>query len=145
VLRRIRDAKARTGCVAEEVPRETRASYAGSVFGAPWRSRRPQGCSAKDNEQAGTTRVALGPHCGTAGGARSALQAPRRAVEEEFAILRFAAVKKSRRGNTLAVVGDREVVSLSPLPVRQPNVSGGTYGGRKQSRWAWGRADGFAV
>jgi len=32
-------AKARTGCVAEEVPGATRGSYAGCAWGAPWRSR----------------------------------------------------------------------------------------------------------
>ena len=38
-LRSAHIAKARTGCVVEEVPRATRGSYSGCVWGAPWRSR----------------------------------------------------------------------------------------------------------
>jgi len=44
----------------------------------------------------------------------------------------------------LATLDRASVKELPSLSVRQPNVSGGTYGGRTQSRWLRA-ADGFAV
>jgi hypothetical protein len=59
--------------------------------------------------------------------------APR--IDGVLAILHFIAVKKSLVDHTLAQSDRASVKELLSLSVRQPNVSGGTYGGRRQSRW----------
>jgi hypothetical protein len=48
-------------------------------------------------------------------------------------------------GTRLPCRRPRGCISLQPLSVRRPNVSGGTYGGTKAKPSGVGRADGFAV
>ena len=56
-----------------------------------------------------------------------------------FYVLHFTAVKKSRQRDTFALVGDREVVSLSSrCRSDSPTCRGARMGGRKQSRQALG-------
>jgi hypothetical protein len=59
-------------------------------------------------------------------------------------ILHFVVVKMPLKRSTLAKSDRASVKKLPSLSVRRPNVSGGTYGGRTQSRWLRA-ADGFAV
>ena len=65
-------------------------------------------------------------------------------ADDKSDILHFVVVKMPLKRSTLATSDRASVKKLPSLSVRRPNVSGGTYGGRTQSRWLRA-ADGFAV
>jgi hypothetical protein len=57
-----------------------------------------------------------------------------------FAVLHFTAVKKSRRGNTICLVGDREVVSLSShCRSDSPTCRGARMGDESKAVRRWER------